>query len=71
MFQKQLSFQSTQEAKQSDEQLKLDDGEFMDHDGRFCVGSRESAALRARDVLLPISIALIEARYAFRKSAVP
>ena len=28
-------------------------------------------ALRARDVLLPINIALIEARYAFRKSAVP
>jgi len=45
MFQKQLSFQSTQEAEQSDEQLKPDDGEFMDHDGRFCVGSRESGGV--------------------------
>ena len=43
----------------------------MDRYGRFCAGSLQSAALRARDVLLPISIALADACYAFRKCIVP
>jgi hypothetical protein len=43
----------------------------MDRYGRFCAGSRQSAALRARDVLLPISIVLVDSCYAFRKSIVP
>jgi len=45
MFQKQLSFQSAQEAKQSDEQLKPYDGEFMDHDGRFGAASLQSGGV--------------------------
>jgi hypothetical protein len=67
----QLSFQSASEARRSDEQLKADDGEFLNRYGRFCVGSLQSAALRARDVLLPISIVFRGACYAFRECTVP